>query len=33
MITELESKGVFDRKKFKAMLKIPEDPKYPITPT
>jgi len=33
MIAELESKGVFDRKKFKAMLKIPEDPKYPITPT
>ena len=33
MIAELESKGVFDRRKFKAMLKIPEDPKYPITPT
>ena len=33
MITELESRGVFDRKKFKAMLKIPEDPKFPITPT
>ena len=33
MINELESKGIFDRKKFRTMLKIPEDPKYPITPT
>ena len=33
MIAELESKEVFDKKKFKVMLKIPEDPKYPITPT
>jgi hypothetical protein len=33
MITELESKGVFDTEHFKTLLGMPEDPKFPITPT